>query len=605
MQHIRNIAIIAHVDHGKTTLVDAMLKQTAAFAAHGADSKHSSEERIMDSMDLERERGITIKAKNAAITYNGYKINIIDTPGHADFGGEVERVLRMADGVLLLVDAKEGPMPQTKFVLKKALALGHKAIVVINKIDRADARVDDVLNETFDLFADLGANDAQLDFTVVYASGAKGIATLDMSVPGVDLKPLLDMIVAKIPEPQGDVNAPLQMLVLNLAQDSFKGKIAVGRISNGMLKIGQDAVCIGKGGIAKAGRVTGLLVFKGLERKEVEEIKAGDIAAVSGFEDVEIGDTIASKENPVALARVIIDEPTIEMTFKVNDSPFAGKEGQFVTSRHLRERLMKELETNVSMRIKETAQADSFLVAGRGELHLAILIEQMRREGYEFSVSKPEVILKTVNGEKQEPYEFLNVEVPKEWENAVMGAVLSRKGLLQASAPFASGEQHMEFIIPTRGLIGLKTVLMTQTKGTVQMHHNFHDYGPYLASLEPQGHGSLISMEQGTAAGYALYSLQARGTLFIGHATPVYIGMVIGQNSREEDMEVNPCKEKKQSNVRSKASDEAITLVPPRLMSLEGSLEYIGDDELLEITPQSLRMRKKILDAAMRKRAKK
>lgn len=604
MQHIRNIAIIAHVDHGKTTLVDAMLKQTASFAEHGADAKHSSQERIMDSMDLERERGITIKAKNASITYNGYKINIIDTPGHADFGGEVERVLRMADGVLLLVDAKEGPMPQTKFVLKKALALGHQAIVVINKIDRQDARVDEVLNKTFDLFADLGATDAQLDFSVVYASGAKGTSTLDMNIPGTDLKPLLDTIIAKIPEPQGDINQPVQMLVLNLVYDSFKGKIAIGRISNGILKVGQDAVFINKEGKVTSGRVTGLLVFKGLERKETNEIQAGDIAAVSGFEDVEIGDTIASKENPVALPRVTIDEPTIEMTFKVNDSPFAGKEGQFVTSRHLRERLMKELETNVSMRIKETDLADSFLVAGRGELHLAILIEQIRREGYEFSVSKPEVIVHVVNGEKQEPYEFLNIEVPKEWENSVMGAVLSRKGLLQASVPFASGEQHMEFIIPTRGLIGLKTVLMTQTKGTIQMHHNFHDYGPFMDSLQPQGHGSLISMEQGTTAGYALYTLQDRGTLFIGHAMPVYIGMVIGQNAREEDMDVNPCKGKRQSNVRSKSADEAIVLTPPRIMSLEANLEFIGDDELLEITPKSLRMRKKILDANKRKRAK-
>ncbi len=604
MQHIRNIAIIAHVDHGKTTLVDAMLKQTASFSAHGADSKHASEERIMDSMDLERERGITIKAKNAAITYNGYKINIIDTPGHADFGGEVERVLRMADGVLLLVDAKEGPMPQTKFVLKKALALGHKAIVVINKIDRTDARAEEVVNKTFDLFADLGANDAQLDFTVVYTAAVKGTATLDIHKPGVDLKPLFETIIAKIPAPQGDINMPLQILVLNLAHDSFKGKIAVGRISNGIIKVGQEAVCIGKDGKAKPGRVTSLLVFKGLERHEVQEIETGDIAAVAGFEDVEIGDTIASKENPMALTRVTIDEPTIEMTFKVNDSPFSGTEGQFVTSRHLRDRLTKELETNVSLRVKETAAADSFLVSGRGELHLAILIEQMRREGYEFSVSKPEVIIKMAGKEKQEPYEFLTIETPKEYENAVMGAVLARKGLLQASMPFASSEQHLEFIIPTRGLIGMKTVLMTQTKGTVQMHHNFHDYGPYMDSLQPQGHGSLISMERGTAAGYALYSLQARGTLFIGHATSVYVGMVIGQNSREEDMEVNPCKEKKQSNVRSKASDEAITLVPPRLMSLEGSLEYIGADELLEITPKSFRIRKKILDANMRKRVK-
>lgn len=606
--NIRNIAIIAHVDHGKTTLVDAMLKQTAVFSAHGADAKTASTERIMDSMDLEREKGITIKAKNASIVYNGYKINIVDTPGHADFGGEVERVLKMADGVLLLVDAKEGPMPQTKFVLKKALELGHKAIVVINKIDRPDARADEVLNKTFDLFSDLGANDEQLDFSVIYASGIKGTASADMNKPGVDLKPLFDVIIEKIPAPAGDASLPLQMLVLNIAYDHFKGKIAIGKISQGTIVAGTQAARIHKDGLSGQGaieinKITGLLTFQGLERKETDKIQAGDIAAVSGFDEVDIGDTIASPEHPVALPPVTIDEPTVEMLFKVNDSPLSGRDGKFVTTRHLRDRLMKELETNVSMRIKETDQMDSFLVAGRGELHLAILIEQIRREGYELAVSKPQVIIKVIDGEKKEPYEALTIEVPEEYANTVLGIVLSRKGVLDAMMPLSSKEQHMEFAMPTRGILGLKSILMTQTKGTAQMHHNFNDYGPYIDGLQQAGHGSLVSMENGVTAGYALYFLQDRGTLFIGAGEEVYVGMVIGQNSREEDMDVNPCKEKKQSNVRSKSSDEAITLIPPRALTLETGIEYIGDDELLEVTPKFLRIRKQILDPNKRKRA--
>ncbi|HEY4518954.1 MAG TPA: translational GTPase TypA [Candidatus Paceibacterota bacterium] len=602
--NIRNIAIIAHVDHGKTTLVDAMLKQTAVFAAHGHDAKIASTERIMDSMDLEREKGITIKAKNAAISYNGYKINIIDTPGHADFGGEVERVLKMADGVLLLVDAKEGPMPQTKFVLKKALQLGHKAIVVINKIDRPDARIEEVLNKTFDLFVDLGANDDQLDFPVVYASGIKGTATLDAKQEGQDIKPLFDLIIQKIPAPAGDPVLPLQMLVLNIAYDHFKGKIAIGKISQGTAVSGEQAARVAKNGSVEVARVTGLLVFQGLERKETDKIFAGDIAAVAGFGDVEIGDTIASSGNPTALPPVAIDEPTVEMLFRVNDSPLSGRDGKFVTSRHLRDRLMKEIETNVSLRIAETEQKDSFLVAGRGEMHLAILIEQMRREGYELAVSKPQVIVKIADGVKQEPYEALTIEAPEEYANTVMGTVLSRKGILDAIVPLSSGEQHMEFTIPTRGILGLKSALMAQTKGTAQIHHNFSDYGPFVDNLQQQGHGSLISMENGASAGYALYTIQERGTLFIGPAEEIYVGMVIGQNAREEDMDVNPCKEKRQSNVRSKSADEAIVLTPPRAMSLEAAIEYVGDDELLEITPKILRIRKQILDANKRKRAK-
>jgi len=601
MKKIKNIAIIAHVDHGKTTLVDAILKQTAVFRA-GTESKQ--EERIMDSMDLEREKGITIRSKNAAVNYKDYKINIIDTPGHADFGGEVERILKMADGVLLLVDAKEGPMPQTKFVLKKALALGHKAIVVINKIDRPDAQIDEVINKTFDLFAELGATDEQLDFPIVYASGIKGTATLDIAEDGKDLIPLFDLILEKIPEPKGEPKEPLQILVLNVTYDNFKGKIAIGKIDNGVIKAGENITRIDHGGNKTTGKVTNLLVFSGLERKEVESAEAGDIVAVAGFPDIEIGDTLADLQDPVALPPVTVDEPTLRMTFRINDSPFAGKEGKFCTSRNLRERLFKELETNVSLRVEETDSADAFAVSGRGELHLAILIEQMRREGYELAVSKPEVIVKEIEGVKKEPYENLTIEVPEEYSSTVMGTVLQRKGELESMSVLPSGEQHMEFVIPTRGLLGLKSVLVNQTKGTVQMYHVFCDYGPYLSDFKRRGHGSLISMETGKTAGYALFSLQERGTLFVGAAEQVYVGQLIGQNSRDDDMDVNPCKEKKMSNVRSSSADEAITLVIPRKITIETGIEYIGDDELMEVTPLSLRLRKKFLNAADRKKNK-
>lgn len=611
-KHIRNIAIIAHVDHGKTTLVDEILKQTATLHLSAAQKEEMPSERLMDSMDLERERGITIKAKNAAVKYKDVKINIVDTPGHADFGGEVERVLRMADGVLLLVDAKEGPMPQTKFVLKKALELGHKAIVVINKIDKPDARPQFVVDKVLELFIELNASDDQLDFPVIYASGAKGVASLDLNKAlaniqsgSGDLIELFDLILEKIPSPHGDVNSPLQILVLNLFYDNFKGRVAIGRVDNGVIKTGQQAILVRKNGAHVNSRVTALLAFDGMERKEVDEIRAGDIVAVAGFDDIEIGETITDPVNPIALPLLEIDEPTVEMTFKVNDSPFAGKEGKFSTSRNLRERLFKELETNVSMRVKETDIPDSFIVAGRGELHLAILIEQMRREGYEFAVSKPEVIYKEIDGARMEPFETLTVEGPEQYAGSIIDLVGRRKGIMENMSVLPSSEQHFDFVIPTRGIIGLKGDLMIATRGTAQMHHLFLKYAPVVEGLAKASHSSMITMETGKVMGYSLANLQERGILFVKPADEVYVGQVIGESSRQGDeMEVNPCKEKQQSNVRSKSADEAITLIPPKLMTLEEAIGYIDDDELVEVTPINIRIRKKILDSSKRKRAK-
>ena len=595
---IRNIAIIAHVDHGKTTLVDAILKQTAAN-----QGKTEITERMMDSMDLEQERGITIKAKNASVVYKDMKINIVDTPGHADFGGEVERVLRMADGVLLLVDAKEGPMPQTKFVLRKALELGHKAIVVINKIDRPDARAQEVVDKTFDLFVSLGATDEQLDFPIVYTSGVHGTATLDMANPSKNLIPLFDLIIEKIPHPHGDATLPLQILVLNLSYDNYKGRIAIGRVDNGKITAGQQAVLIKKNGAHVTARITSLLAFDGMERKEVPEISAGDIVALSGFDDVEIGETVADPNNPVALPLLNVDEPTIEMTFRVNDGPLAGKEGKYCTSRNIRDRLMKELETNVSLRVKESEDGDSFLVSGRGELHLAILLEQMRRGSYELMVSRPEVIIREIDGVKMEPFESLTIEVPESYSGSVMDMVGRRKGIIENMNVMESGEQHFEFLIPSRGLLGLKNALMIATKGTAQMHHTFLKYAPVVEGLDRPTHGSMVSMETGKAVGYALWKLQERGSLFVSPGDDVYVGMVLGESNREtDDMNVNPIKEKKLTNVRSKASDEAITLIPPKKLTLETAIEFIDKDEYLEVTPSSLRIRKKMLDPNKRKR---
>jgi GTP-binding protein len=602
---IRNIAIIAHVDHGKTTLVDALLRQT-----HVHRKIDEMGERIMDSMDQERERGITIRAKNASVSYQGVKINLVDTPGHADFGGEVERTLRMVDGVLLLVDAKEGPMPQTLFVLRKALALGHRAIVVINKIDRPDAVVDDVLNRTFDLFVHLGATNEQLDFPIVYTSALKGTATLDSNKPGTDIMPLLDTILAHIPAPAVFAEAPLQMLVLALAYDSYKGKMGIGKVQSGAIGRRQNVVLIKRDGTHVSGKVTDLSVFAGLDRVDVDKAEAGEIVAVAGLPDVGIGETIADPDEPVALPPVAIDEPTVQMTFGVNTSPFAGREGKYLTSRHLRERLFKELETNVSLRVQETDSADRFLVAGRGELHLAVLIEQMRREGYELQVSQPEVILRTDGGVTMEPFEELTVEVPSDYQGAVIEEVGRRRGELRHMKVVHSegnaSDTHLEFHIPTRGVIGLKNILLAKTRGTVILHHVFKAYEPLderAPSVAP--HGSLVAFEDGTSNAYGLYMIQERGSLFIGAGVDVYQGMVVGENNRDEDLDVNVCKTKHLTNMRASGSDEALTLTPPKQVTLEFALEYIGPDELVEVTPTSVRIRKRLLNPEDRRKARK
>jgi GTP-binding protein len=602
---IRNIAIIAHVDHGKTTLVDAVLRQTRVHR-----KIDEMGERIMDSMDQERERGITIRAKNASVLYNGVKINIVDTPGHADFGGEVERTLRMVDGVLLLIDAKEGPMPQTTFVLRKALALGHKAVVVINKIDRPDAMIDDVVNRTFDLFVHLGATDEQLDFPIVYTSALKGIATLDVNKPGKDISPLLDTVLEQIPAPTVNAGSPLQILVLALAHDPYKGKLGIGKIQSGSIARRQNVLVLGKDGSKFPGKVSDLAVYSGLERMDTERAEAGEIVAVAGLDDVGIGDTIADAEQPIALPRVMIDEPTVQMTFSVNNSPFAGREGKFLTSRHLRERLFKELETNVSLRVGETDSADRFLVAGRGELHLAVLIEQMRREGYELQVSQPEVILRREGDRVMEPYEELTVQVPDVYQGAVIEEIGKRRGAMRnmklIHSDIGAGELHLEYDIPTRGIMGLKNVLMAKTRGTVILHHVFTDYKPAQEQdLLIAPHGSLCAFEDGTSTAYALFMAQERGELFIGPGVEVYRGMIVGQNSRDEDLDVNVCKEKHLTNMRASGSDEALILTPPRELTLEFALEYIGADELVEVTPKSLRLRKRLLNPEDRRKAKK
>jgi len=602
---IRNIAIIAHVDHGKTTLVDALLRQT-----HVHRKINEMGERILDTMDQERERGITIRAKNASVTYKGVKINLVDTPGHADFGGEVERTLRMVDGVLLLVDAKEGPKPQTTFVLRKALALGHRAIVVINKIDRPDAVTDDVLNRTFDLFVHLGATDTQLDFPIVYTSAINGTATLNLNKPGTDIAPLLDAILEQIPGPAIHADAPLQILVLALAYDSYKGKMGIGKIQAGSIAKRQSVVQIRRDGTQAPGKVTDLAVFAGLERAEVDKAEAGEIVAVAGLADIGIGETIADPDQPVALPPVAIDEPTVQMTFGVNNSPFAGREGKYLTSRHLRERLFKELETNVSLRVEETDSPDRFLVAGRGELHLAVLIEQMRREGYELQVSQPEVILHTEDGVVTEPYEELTIEVPSEYQGAVIEEVGRRRGELRqmkvVRGEGIASDTHLGYHIPTRGVIGLKNVLLAKARGTVIMHHVFHRYEP-VDERAPMtaSHGSLVAHEDGTSNAYGLYMIQERGSLFIEPGVDVYRGMVVGENSRDEDLDVNVCKAKHLTNMRASGSDEALTLTPPRQVTLELALEYIGPDELVEVTPANLRLRKRLLNPEERRKARK
>lgn len=597
-EKLRNIAIIAHVDHGKTTLVDAMLKQSHVFR-----SNEQVNERVMDSSDIERERGITILSKNTAILYDGIKINIVDTPGHADFGGEVERVLNMVDGVLLLVDAFEGPMPQTKYVLRKALEQGLKPIVVINKIDRPDQRVDDVYDEVLELFMELDADDDQLDFPVIYAAARDGIAKFNMEDTNDNLEPLMQTIVKEIPAPQGDAEGPLQMMVTTLEADDYVGRVAIGRVIRGSVRPNQNVVVISGDHETKA-KVGKVYVYQGLKRVEVDEAGMGEIVALTGLGDVSIGYTVADAENPEALPTINIDEPTLSMTFGVNTSPFAGREGQFVTSRHLRDRLFKEIETNVAMHVEETDSADVFKVSGRGELHLSILIEQMRREGYELQVGKPEVVYKTINGQKCEPMENLTVEVPQEYMGAVMEALGTRKAELSNMTEL-SGYIRMEFFIPARGLIGFRSELLTSTKGNGIMNHIFHGYVPYKGDMTGRSHGSLVAFEQGETTGYGIFSLQDRGTMFISPGQQVYEGMIVGENSRDIDMDINPCKKKNVTNMRTSASDEAIRLTPPRILSLEQALEYINDDELVEVTPENIRLRKAILDRTARGRAAK
>ena len=595
---LRNVAIIAHVDHGKTTLVDAMLKQSHIFRAN-----EQVAERVMDSNAIERERGITILSKNTAVMYKDIKINIVDTPGHADFGGEVERVLNMVDGVLLLVDASEGPMPQTKYVLRKALEQGLKPIVVINKIDRPDQRIDDVYDEVLELFMELGADDDQLDFPVVYAIARDGIAKLDLDDESDSLEPLMDLLIKEIPAPQGDVEGPLQMMVTTLDSDEYVGRVAIGRIMRGKIKEGQNVVVISGDGETKE-RIGKVYVYQGLKRMEVSEADLGEIVAITGLPSASIGHTVADAENPEALPSINIDEPTLSMTFGVNTSPFAGREGQFVTSRHLRDRLYKETETNVSLRVEETDSPDTFKVSGRGELHLSILIETMRREGYELQIGKPEVIYKEINGQLCEPIENLTIEVPQEFMGTVMESLGTRKAELSNMTEL-KGYLRLEFTIPARGLIGFRSEFLTNTKGNGIMNHVFRGYAPYKGDIPGRSRGSLVAFEQGETTPYGIYTLQDRGVMFISPNQMVYEGMIIGENTRELDMDVNPCKKKNVSNMRSSSSDEAIRLTPPRLLSLEQALEFINKDEMVEVTPESIRLRKIILDKSQRGRLRK
>ena len=597
-ENIRNIAIIAHVDHGKTTLVDALLRQSNIFR-----SNEKVEERVMDSNDLEKERGITILSKNTAVTYGDTKINIVDTPGHADFGGEVERVLKMVDSVLLGVDSYEGPMPQTKFVLKKALELDLKPIVVINKIDRPDERAEEVLDEVFDLFVELGASDEQTDFEVIYASGRAGFARYDKDDENNDMIPLFDTIIKNVSAPQGELDAPLQMLVTTIDSNEYVGRIAIGKIHRGSVKRNQNIVIMRKDGTTTNGKIVNVYTHEGLNRVEVDEATIGDIVAVSGLADVNIGETIADASCPEALPFVEIDEPTLSMHFMVNNSPFAGREGTFLTTRHIRDRLMKELETNVSLRVKETESPDVFEVSGRGELHLSVLIETMRREGYEFQVSKAMVIFHEENGKKLEPIEYLTIDVPEEFMGVVMEKLGPRKGEMVNMTSAQNGYTRLEFKIPARGLIGFRNEFMTDTKGNGIMNHVFDGYEPYKGEIPERSRGSIIAFETGTTLAYGLFNAQDRGTLFVGPGVEVYEGMVVGESSRADDIEVNVCKKKHLSNTRASGSDDALKLVPIREMTLERSLEFIASDELVEVTPESVRIRKRILNSDERKRA--
>jgi GTP-binding protein len=595
---LRNVAIIAHVDHGKTTLVDQLMRQSGLFREGELRG-----ECILDSNDLERQRGITILAKNIALTLGGTKVNIIDTPGHADFGGEVERVLKMADGALLLVDAAEGPLPQTRFVLRKAFECGLRPIVVINKIDRPDARPVEVLNAVFDLFVDLEADDATLDFPTVYASGREGIATLDLGVPAKDIRPLYDAIMKHVPPPEVELDAPLQMLTVTLDYSDYVGRIAIGRVVAGKIRKGQRVALLKRDGRRLDDQVTQLYVFDRLGRVEADEVSAGDICAVVGLEDVDIGDTIADFENAVALPPITVDEPTLDMVFRINDSPFAGQEGEYVTSRQLRDRLMKELESNVALRVKASEERrDEFHVSGRGLLHLSILLENMRREGYELSVGKPRVITKEVNGVTMEPIEYLTVDAPPTAVGSVMELVGNRRA--ECLKMNSRGDMtHLEFTIPARGLIGLRTRLLNATGGQAIMHHNFFDYQPVRGAIPARLNGVMVSTETGRTTAYALDNLQERGSLFIGPGEQVYEGQIVAEHCRENDLPVNVCREKKLTNIRAAGADKAIILKPPRQMVLELALEYIEEDELVEVTPSAVRLRKMYLKENDRKRA--
>ncbi|OGY59140.1 MAG: GTP-binding protein TypA [Candidatus Colwellbacteria bacterium RIFCSPHIGHO2_12_FULL_44_17] len=597
MNNIRNIAIIAHVDHGKTTLVDALLRQSKTKLSKDL----APQDLIMDSNELEKERGITIFSKNASVRFNDMKINIIDTPGHADFGGEVERVLSMADGCLLLIDAKEGPMPQTRFVLKKALEMRHKIIVVINKIDKPDARPDFALNKTFDLFVELGAPDETLNFPIIYASSKQGLAGLEADLSKMkDITPIFDAIVKHIPAPNVAADKPLQMLVSSISANDFKGRIAIGRVYAGSLKVGQDIVHINRDGVQKKYRLVSLMSFEGLERPDAKEVECGDIAALSGIPEVTVGETIADSITPVALPLLQIEEPTIKMTFSVNDSPVAGREGEFTTSRQIRERLYKELEADVALRVHE-AEEGGWIVSGRGELHLAILIERLRREGYEFQVSRPQVIMKEVNRETLAPHEQVFIEVPDAYAGAIIQKLGSRHGEMRTMESDA-GITFLEFIIPTRGLFGYHTEFMTDTKGLGIMNTTFHGYKRDIGEWRERSQGSLVAHETGVTALYGLLNVQDRGTMFVGPGVQVYKGQVVGQNSRENDIPVNVCRTKELSNMRSKNDGSAEHFDTPHIMGLEAALEYIGDDELVEVTPKNVRIRKRILDVNEEKR---
>ena len=594
----RNVAIIAHVDHGKTTLVDALLRQSGAFRA----IHHAVAERVMDNTDLERERGITILAKNTAVHYKDLLINIVDTPGHADFGGEVERTLSMVDGVMLLVDASEGPLPQTRFVLRKALERGLPPIVVLNKIDRPDARPQEVLNEVYDLFIDLDATEDQIEFPVLYTNAREGIATEEMGAAGENLQPLFEAIVDHVPPPRGNPDAPLQILVANLDASDYLGRIAIGRIFNGTVRLNDPVVVMKLGGASQQTKITKLFSFDGLKRVETERAAAGDIVCLAGIEDITIGETIASVEHPVAIPPPAIDEPTVSMIFGVNTSPVAGRDGQYVTSRNLRERLQKELLGNVSLRVEDTDSPEQLKVIGRGELQLSILIEMMRREGFELQVSRPDIVTKEIDGVKMEPVEDLVIDVPEDFQGVVIAMAGTRRGIVSKMVNHGSGRVRLEFRIPARGLIGFRSQFLTDTKGTGIMNHIFAGWEPWHGAIASRTTGALVADRTGTATAYAIWNLQERGEILIEPQTTVYEGMIIGENSRQNDMDVNVTKEKKQTNMRASTADEAIRIVPPRLLSLEQSIEFINDDELVEVTPKTIRLRKRILAANQRPR---